>query len=399
MRLKFKCVLFFFIISTLSFLFFNSLLSWKYKFIVKPYELISLQFAANTDYDNKTVAATSYPIRPRKKILIYTPLFGVTPWWYIPYNYNFKNFDGKMCPVHDCNVTYSKDELPSSDMVVFYGRDLPNLNHLKEISRTRRPPHQIWLFYMHESPIFSYGDTTAYSGLFNWTATYRHDSDITVTYHFYFPLENEDERPQLGQNFAAGKGKLITWMNSHCDSDRIKFVTKLREHAKLDVYGGCSRHFRPQTPNCPRKSKQCTEIMQQYKFFLAFENSFCKDYITEKYWLNGLEAGLVPVVIGYGDYYNEKLAVPGSFVDVQKFESLQKLASYLDYLDKNDTAYNEYHKWRYNYKLKNHHCMCEFCKAAQELKLPPKTIDLEEFWGKKTCDLEKKPLQSIISRS
>ena len=208
MRLKFKCILFFFIISTLSLLIFNSVLSWKYQFIVRPYELISLHFAANNGYDI-SVAATSYPIRPRKKILIYTPLFGVMPWWYIPYNYNFTNFDGKMCPVYDCNVTYSKDELPSSDMVVFYGRDLPNLNHLKEISRTRRPTHQIWLFYMHESPIFSYMDTKAYSDIFNWTATYRHDSDITVTYHFYFPLEKEDERPQLDQNFATGKGLLI----------------------------------------------------------------------------------------------------------------------------------------------------------------------------------------------
>ena len=195
----------------------------------------------------------------------------------------------------------------------------------------------------------------------------------------------------------SGKTKLITWVNSHCDDDRIAFASKLREHINLDVYGACSRKFKPQTPNCPRNSKVCTDIQHQYKFFLAVENSFCIDYITEKYWLNGLDTGLVPVVFGYGDYKNERLTVPGSLIDARDFATIKDLADYLLYLDKNDTAYNEYHQWRYKYTLNRHHCMCLFCEAIQNYNLAPKTVDLEKFWGKHTCDLEKKPLKRLLA--
>ena len=186
-------------------------------------------------------------------------------------------------------------------------------------------------------------------------------------------------------------------MNSHCDPDRITFTQKLRKYVSLDVYGGCSKQFKPQTPDCPRNSKKCDEYQQQYKFFLAIENSFCIDYITEKYWLNGLAAGLVPVVLGYGDYTNKRLAIPGSYIDGRKFTSMKELAEYLIYLDKNDEAYNKYHQWRYKYKLLEHHFMCFLCDAIQNRSLPRKTVDLEKFWGKHTCDMNKQPLKFLVS--
>ncbi|RTG80916.1 uncharacterized protein DC041_0004569 [Schistosoma bovis] len=41
----------------------------------------------------------------------------------------------------------------------------------------------------------------------------------------------------------------------------------------------------------------------------------------------------------------ERVAPPYSFIHVDQFESPAKLADYLKYLDKNDTAYNEYFAW------------------------------------------------------
>ena len=58
---------------------------------------------------------------------------------------------------------------------------------------------------------------------------------------------------------------------------------------------------------------------RDYKFYLAFENSKCRDYVTEKFY-NALLYSMVPVVYGGGDY--EALgAPPNSYIDARNFTS------------------------------------------------------------------------------
>ncbi len=47
--------------------------------------------------------------------------------------------------------------------------------------------------------------------------------------------------------------------------------------------------------NFPRDSDEEVFILQNNKFFLAFENSNCSDYITEKLW-RSLSYDIIPVV-------------------------------------------------------------------------------------------------------
>ncbi len=39
------------------------------------------------------------------------------------------------------------------------------------------------------------------------------------------------------------------------------------------------------------------KLLQDYKFYLAFENTYCRDYISEKFW-NALKQDIVPIVMG-----------------------------------------------------------------------------------------------------
>ena len=58
---------------------------------------------------------------------------------------------------------------------------------------------------------------------------------------------------------------------------------------------------------------------RDYKFYLAFENSICRDYATEKFYIL-LLFSTVPIVYGGADY--EVIGAPlHSYIDVRNFTS------------------------------------------------------------------------------
>ena len=65
-------------------------------------------------------------------------------------------------------------------------------------------------------------------------------------------------------------------------------------------------------------------IERDYKFYLAFENSLCRDYVTEKFY-NPLLYSTVPIVYSGADYYDAPL---NSYIDVRNFTSGKYLLHY-----------------------------------------------------------------------
>ena len=64
---------------------------------------------------------------------------------------------------------------------------------------------------------------------------------------------------------------------------RLQYAQELAQYIGVDIYGECS------SLKCPRSSHSCFEMLNsKYKFYLAFENSNCEYYITEKFFVNGL---------------------------------------------------------------------------------------------------------------
>lgn len=73
----------------------------------------------------------------------------------------------------------------------------------------------------------------------------------------------------------------------------------MKNYVQIDIYGKCGK------PCPPPLNVDCRKIISiEYKFYLAFENSLCKDYITEKFF-KMLYFDIIPVVYGGGtyDYY------------------------------------------------------------------------------------------------
>ena len=81
----------------------------------------------------------------------------------------------------------------------------------------------------------------------------------------------------------------------------MRFIKELKKYIGVDVYGPCSNIINPGFGSCIRHSKECLKIQSRYKFYLAIENSFCPDYVSEKYYKYA-SRNIVPVVMGSGNY-------------------------------------------------------------------------------------------------
>jgi len=123
---------------------------------------------------------------------------------------------------------------------------------------------------------------------------------------------------------------------------------------------------------------------RDYKFAIAFENSLCKDYVTEKLYRQ-MTYNVIPVVLDlHGNY--ARFAPEGSFINALDFPSVKELADYLKLLDKNNTLYNQYFWWRNNYVIRKNEPDFQrgLCRLCSKLHGPlyPKTFydDLTDWW-------------------
>ncbi len=251
-------------------------------------------------------------------------------------------------PIPDwCNVTFDRDQLYASQAVVFHvtGQDLD----LKDLPARKR--HQPWVFYIIEPPVYMARDPVPLNGLFQRTMSYRLDSDYPCPYGFVQSLPGSSmENPYFSDPDFPRKSKTkpVAWMVSHCStvSHRELLVKELQKYIPVDIYGYCG------PLRCdPKDEEGCYEKLgRKYKFYLSFENSLCKDYITEKF-SNALRFNMVPVVYGGGNY-SSILPFPKSFIDVNDFRTIRELGDYLLDLHRNDTAYGEYFEWRRHYSVR-----------------------------------------------
>lgn len=132
-------------------------------------------------------------------------------------------------------------------------------------------------------------------------------------------------------------------------------------------------------------------LENDYKFYLSFENSNCTDYITEKLFENALGRNILPIFMGTTRTEYEKYAPERSFIHVADFQSPKELANYLNELDKNDTLYNSYFKWKGTGEIiedgTNMFCrMCAILHDDQIMSVPRWYENINQWWnGPTTC--------------
>ena len=247
---------------------------------------------------------------PLKKILFWN---GASSWGIRP---GRGIFIKEQCPVSSCVIATNRRESKAADLIVFKDHfTMPGMDRRRE---------QIWMIFMLESPLHT--QVFKHKGVFNWTATYRSDSTVVAPYErWQYYNDNVRARTQTF-NYAANKRKKVAWFVSNCGArnGRLEYARNLSNHIDVDIYGTCG------DKKCPRASKDCLKMLDtDYKFYLAFENSNCVDYITEKFFVNGLKHNILPIVMGASKEAYERSAPLNSFLHVDDFTGPAHLAQYL----------------------------------------------------------------------
>ncbi|XP_004412493.1 PREDICTED: alpha-(1,3)-fucosyltransferase-like [Odobenus rosmarus divergens] len=244
---------------------------------------------------------------------------------------------------------------------------------------TVKPPGQRWVWMNFESPSHSPGLRSLAGNLFNWTLSYRADSDVFVPYGSLYPRTHPSDPPLGLAAPLARKRGLVAWVVSNWDERqaRVRYYHQLSQHVAVDVFGRSG-------PGRPVPNIGLLHTVARYKFYLAFENSQHLDYITEKFWRNALLAGTVPVVLGPNRANYERFLPRGAFIHVDDFPSASSLAAYLLFLDRNPSVYRRYFNWRRSFAV---HIIsfwdepwCRVCQAVQTAGDRPKSIGNLAHW-------------------
>ncbi|XP_030021645.2 alpha-(1,3)-fucosyltransferase C [Manduca sexta] len=264
----------------------------------------------------------------------------------------------------------------------------------------QRSLHQKYVFANIEAAANYRMCSNLWNGYFNWTWTYKLNSDAVWGYFIVrnaskhvigpqinVPWVNAEEMDPVDDELKMKlrtKTKASAWFVSNCYTvnRREEYVENIKKQLSLynltlDIYGECG------SLQCPKNimSRCLKHLQHNYYFYFAFENALNEDYLTEKV-LHALNYNTVPVVLSGVDY--SRFLPPGSFLDALALGP-EKLAKSMYDIIQNPTLYYKFFRWRnyYSFHLRhespNTDDYCHFCAMANDDNLMSITSIYEDF--------------------
>jgi hypothetical protein len=316
--------------------------------------------------------------------------------------YIFKNFqtnnapqglksnNNPRCKYKNCYFTSIFNNKTSYDAVLFRKNELKkyifdllainNYNHkIDNIPIMRnRDENQVWILWNNEQKIDRYYDNF----LFNWTISYRLDSEIfncvngcsrNLKNKDYSKFNESNLRNRFDKNIDI-KIKTVYYiddckLNNINKNEGFNFAIDLNKIYNLTFISSCYLDFKNQI----ELEFQEHFIKNDYLFALSFDPfPNCNNYISKKFWYF-LKNDLIPIVIHPNKKYYEKNAPLNSYIHVEDFDhDVGKLSDYLKKLEKHFDLYVEYFKWKKSTEIVidnidiNEKIECEICQKLNE---------------------------------
>ena len=300
------------------------------------------------------------------------------------YNDILKNIKFDKCKQKNCSLTQDQGFHYRSSGVIMCERFVP----------MPLPPKlkgQIWIFHTDETPFHTNWQRVSpgYYEVFDYTMSYRSN-------HSRFPLpygkivNNKGKHKMDFENVFESKTKDVLWFNSNCDSrsQRMNYVNEMRKYIDVDVYGKCGT-FKCGEPLVIDNDECHTNLTKQYKFYLAFENSICNEYVTEKtFHIFQHQMPIIPVVRSAPDV--KSLVPNGTFINTREFKSPKALAKFLKGLGKDKIQYMTYLRNIRRYSSISQvelfqRNMCDLCDMLHKPYVHPHPVNIKKWINEVQC--------------
>ena len=346
------------------------------------------------------------------------------------------NSEIEKCEYSNCLYTCDKSRLKDADALLFHQRDLETEFQYKYVNsytnwientqqipfktvseKLKNNPDQNWILWNDEATYVN-REFNKMSELFNWTLSYKTDAEIFEgSYGFFKYNYNMDKekllklKKEIYRSHFKRRKNAILWFVSNCESKiRIKTALELSKYYPVYIYGKCDpldgmsqferkkkypflrvTNFIESKISCEPGS-ECEEIkLKTFKYYLAFENRNCSDYLTEKVW-RSLNKNMIPIILQPNSDSYVRYSIPfKSFIHLQNFNfDVKKLGSYLNSMDSDFKMYYAHLKWTYVYmntvydgKYTEPHRLCQLCKKLNTYTSRINYIKIADFFNDK----------------
>ncbi|KAL7868895.1 hypothetical protein SRHO_G00102790 [Serrasalmus rhombeus] len=256
--------------------------------------------------------------------------------------------------IKNCRITDDRSQYEQADAVLFHVRDISD--QIPKLLKMPRFPLQMWVWMDNEPPSYT-PQLRGAEDLFNLTSNYRRDSDIWAPYGRVMKATEEEKAFQIPK-----KDKLVCWIVSHWSDDfkRSIYFKEFSKHIQVEGFG---KYFGREV-----NREDFFKIIASCKFYLSFENSIHKDYISEKIF-QPLVLGTVPVVIGPPRDNYEEFIPRDAFIHIDDFSTPKDLAEHLKAVDQNQEMYEGYFAWRKHFVAKGGHPEEHACRTCEYIRM------------------------------
>eukprot|EP01117_Protostelium_nocturnum_P002496 TRINITY_DN13203_c0_g1_i1.p1 TRINITY_DN13203_c0_g1~~TRINITY_DN13203_c0_g1_i1.p1 ORF type:complete len:347 (+),score=82.51 TRINITY_DN13203_c0_g1_i1:21-1061(+) len=270
---------------------------------------------------------------------------------FVRYWPDFLGDERYLCPQNkrELLVTCDRAYLPIAKALIFTPTG-------EEIVKFPPGPKRIpWILDCLESPQSQKKQMEKeFMDLFDYVTNYRHESDAVNPQYVSDVLDSMQwtsqdllKKMMLEPVDLSKKDKKtpVFWLGSNCDapSGRHYFVRELQKYIGVASFGRCLNNEIP--PSEFTRSGNFNALPEiwasRFKFYIAFENSNCDEYITEKLW-KVWPAGIVPIVDGPSEYPDYASPTNHSMIQADKFKSIEALGKYLKELNEDDEKYMKF---------------------------------------------------------